>query len=224
VEPLYSLRNIEKKRENNFTLTLDRLDFFPGRFYTLYGPNGAGKSTLLDLLAFLSFPDRGELCFAGERARRDGRWLREKRKQVTLVHQSPFLFDATVFENVAFGLTVRGVVGRKQRERLFSALQEVGLAGFEKRRARGLSGGEAHRVALARALVLKPRVLLLDEPTTSVDAAHIRKLEHLFPLLTKSGMTVIMASHDEDLIQSMKGETLFISSGKLRREQAETLY
>jgi len=215
VEPLYSLRNIEKKRENNFTLRVERLDLFPGRLYTLYGPNGAGKSTLLDLLAFLSFPDEGELCFAGERVRHAGRWLREKRQQVTLVHQDPFLFDGTVSENLAFGLKVRGIVGRKQRERLFAALREVGLDGFEKRRARGLSGGESQRVALARALVLKPRALLLDEPTSSVDFDHIRGFEQLFPLLTEQGVTVIMASHDQGLVRRMKSETVFLADGRV---------
>jgi tungstate transport system ATP-binding protein len=224
MEPVYSLRNIRKKRENNFTLEVDRLDVFPGRLYTLYGPNGAGKSTLLDLLAFLSFPDRGELIFGGELARRDGLWLREKRKEVTLVQQNPFLFDETVSENVAFGLKIRGVVGRKQRERLFAALQEVGLSGFEKRRARGLSGGEAQRVAIARALVLRPRVLLLDEPTSSVDSDHIRGFEQLFPLLMKQGTTLVMATHDQGLVQRMDSEMIFISGGRLQREQAETFH
>jgi len=218
MEPLYFLKDVEKKRSGDFTLRVERLELYPGRIYTLCGPNGAGKSTLLDLLAFLSFPDRGEFFFAGERVRGDGRWLQEKRQQVTLVQQAPFLFDGTVAKNVAFGLKVRGVVGRKQRERLLAALREVGLEGFERRRARGLSGGEAQRVAIARALALRPRVLLLDEPTASIDLEHIRSLERLLPLLAGEGIGVIMASHDRELARRLESEIVPLAGGRLQRE------
>ncbi len=215
MQQLFSLRNIQKT-QGAFTLEVDHLDLFSGNLYTLTGPNGAGKSTLLNILAFLSRPDCGELVFAGEPARWTAAGLRQCRRQVTMVQQNPFLFDATVFQNIAFGLKIRGVIGRKQRQRIYTALDALGLAGFEDRRARGLSGGEAQKVAIARALVLNPRALLLDEPTSNIDAGQIESLEQLIPTLTDQGMTVIMVTHDQAQPRRMGSTIIPMAGGRLR--------
>ena len=215
MQPIYSLRNIKKKL-GSFQLEVDRLDLLPGRLYTLTGPNGAGKSTLLNLLALLTPPDQGEIYFDKHLLHWNSSRFKKLRNKITLVQQHPFLFDATVLQNLAFGLKMRGVVGRKQRERIFAAMRSLGLDGFEQRRARGLSGGEAQKVAIARALVLEPEVLLLDEPTSNIDEGQIEKMEAFIPSLADAGMTVVMVSHDQGQAQRMGSDIIPLGGGRLQ--------
>ncbi|MEJ2698341.1 MAG: ATP-binding cassette domain-containing protein [Desulfuromonadales bacterium] len=213
--PLYLLRGIEKRYNGQLVLELPHLELLPGRIYSLAGPNGAGKSTLLQILALLLPPTRGEMVFSGERVVWNGRSLARQRSAVTLVHQSPFLFDRPVYQNVAFGLKVRGVRGVEQHRRVASALAAVGLEGFAERRARELSGGEAQRVAMARALVLEPRVLLLDEPTANIDRAHIASIEKLVASLPNRGTLVVIATHDPGQAVRLGSEQLRMENGRL---------
>lgn len=213
--PIYSLRNIEKRYGKKTALKINSLDLLPGRIYSLSGANGAGKSTLLQLLALLDKPNSGEIRFEGEVVGWRWRDLRRSRRKITLVHQSPYLFDTTVFQNLLLGLRLRGKVMKSDRQRVLDALQAVGLERFAERRARELSGGEMQRVALARALVLEPRVLLLDEPTANVDHASSEYFEQLMLELSKQGMTVIFSSHDGAQTQRLADEILKLSEGRL---------
>ena len=213
--PLYLLRGIEKRYNGQVVLHLPNLELFPGRIYSLTGTNGAGKSTLLQILALLLPPTRGEMLFSGERVTWNGRTLARQRSDVTLVHQSPFLFDRPVYHNVAFGLKVRGVRGAEQHRRVVSALAAVGLEGFAGRRAWELSGGEAQRVAMARALVLEPRVLLLDEPTANIDRAHVATIEDLIVSLPQRGTLVVIATHDPGQAIRLGNEQLQMENGRL---------
>jgi tungstate transport system ATP-binding protein len=215
VSPVFLLRGIEKRYNGQLVLDLPHLELLPGHIYSLAGPNGAGKSTLLQILALLLPPSRGEMLFAGERVVWNGRSLARQRSAVTLVHQSPFLFDRPVYQNVAFGLKVRGVRGVEQHRRVASALAAVGLEGFAERRARELSGGEAQRVAMARALVLEPRVLLLDEPTANIDRAHIASIEKLVASLPNRGTLVVIATHDPGQAVRLGSEQLLMENGRL---------
>lgn len=213
--PIYSLKNIEKRRGNKKVLQLESLDLLPGRIYSLTGANGAGKSTLLQLFALLERPNSGEVFFNGDPVR--WRWweLRRSRRLVTLVHQLPYLFDASVFSNLAYGLRLRGVPLNERRRRIIIALQTVGLGGFEERQARELSGGEMQRVALARALVLEPKVLLLDEPTANVDRESVELFESLVAELPHKGMSVILSTHDADQPQRLGSEVIHLEDGRL---------
>lgn len=214
MEPILSVRNLEYRRGDQFTLAVDRLDLASERIHYLVGANGAGKSTLLQLLALLQPPDRGEILFAGKAA--NGAAQRQRlRQRITLVEQEPFLFDATVYHNLAFGLRLREVRGELQRHRIATALQAVGLAGFEARRARELSGGESQRVALARALVLQPTVLLLDEPTDGLDRESKPLFENCLATLPGKGVTVVIATHDADQPRRLGGEALRLERGRL---------
>ena len=214
MQPIYSLRDIEKQR-GAFQLWVKALDLFPGRLYALTGPNGSGKTTLLELLALLSPPDRGDFYYASEPVRWKSSRLNTLRQHVTMVPQYPFLFDNSVMQNITLGLKMRGVVGRRQRERIYAVMRDLGLDGFAERRARGLSGGESQKVALARALVLDPQVLLLDEPTANIDQQHIGKIEAFIPSLTQQGMTVVVVKHDQDQASRMGCETLALAEGRL---------
>jgi tungstate transport system ATP-binding protein len=213
MEPILALRNLEYRRGPQFSLSIDHLDFQPGCIYLLAGPNGAGKSTLMQLLGLLLPPDRGEIIVAGT-AVRGGSDRQRMRRQITLVEQSPFLFDGTVYDNLAFGLRLRDVRGDLQRRRISSALEAVGLQGFDFRRARALSGGETRRVALARAMVLRPKVLLLDEPTAGLDRESLPLFESCLAALPREGVTVILSTHDADQSRRLQGEVLRLEAGR----------
>jgi tungstate transport system ATP-binding protein len=210
-----SLRDITFSRDANFTLQVERLDLKPRGIYALSGPNGAGKSTLLRTMALLVPPDRGELQFNGRPIRWQSSRLTELRQQITLVEQSPYLFTGSVYENLAFGLGLRGIRGRKQRHLIGQTLDNVGLSGFENRKSCRLSGGETRRVALARALVLQPKLLLLDEPTANIDGQQLKSFEALLANLPKFGLTVVFSTHDSQQPERVGAEILSINDGRL---------
>lgn len=211
---MYRLQSIRKCYGSNVALDIEELTIAEGRLYTLTGANGAGKSTLLSLLAFLAPPTSGEIFYAGKRVDWDHGSVEEYRRKVTLLHQSPYLFGGSVHDNVAFGLKVRGIPGEEQRRIVDRALEGVGLQGFRDRKARELSGGQAQRVAMARALALKPEVLLLDEPLANIDRETAGMLETVIASLPAQGTTVIMTTHDPDHPGRLNGESIFLEGGR----------
>lgn len=212
---LYRLSNIRKTYGQRTVLAINDLAICAGKLYTLTGANGSGKTTLLSILAFLAQPTSGELFYGGEPVRWKNGALLALRREVTLLHQSPYLFNGNVASNIAFGLRVRGIKGDDQRRRVEGALELVGLSGFGRRSARELSGGEAQRVAMARALVLRPRVLLLDEPLANVDRTTSSLLEELIVNLPGQGTTVIMTTHDPEHPDRLGGELIHLVAGEL---------
>ena len=171
---LYEMNGVERNLGGRKILDIASLTIRPERIYSLSGPNGAGKTTLLKLLAFLEKPNSGEMRFRSEQVIYNENDLLNLRRQVVLVDQSPLLFTGTVARNVEFGLRVRKVGSAERRERVLEALQQVGMVGFIEAEAHKLSGGETKRVALARALAVRPKVLLCDEPTANVDSENQR--------------------------------------------------
>ena len=167
---LYQLTSLRQQFNNRVVLDIDQMEIEAGSMHALLGPNGAGKTTLLDILAFLVPPASGTLLFQGnpvDPARSD---LLALRRRVVLVDQHPIMFSTTVRGNIEFGLKIRGLSGAERGWRVDEALATVGLERYREARAPELSGGETQRLALARALALRPEVLLCDEPTASVDA------------------------------------------------------
>ncbi|HOO45882.1 MAG TPA: ATP-binding cassette domain-containing protein [Deltaproteobacteria bacterium] len=212
--PAYELRNIRHGYGQEFVLDVPELTVEKGISLGLVGPNGCGKSTLLRLLAFLEEPNSGDIRFEEMTAGADYASLR---KQVTLVLQEPYLLKRSVFDNVAYGLRVRG---EKEgiKKRVFEALEWVGLEPetFAYRRWFELSGGEAQRVSVASRLILRPKVLLLDEPTASVDtrsAALIQKA--ILDIRGRWGTTLVIASHDLTWLNGITDEILRIHSGRI---------
>ncbi len=182
--------------KSGFSLEVERVEVPAGEVLALLGPSGSGKSTLLEVLGLLTKPDRGTVLLDGAAV---GVGDRAARLKMAAVFQRPWLFKGSVGENVGYGLSARGI-GRTQRAPLVAAsLERVGLAGYEKRSALALSGGEAQRVSLARALVVEPRVLLLDEPLASLDPLLKRHLTRDFAsILRDAGVTVVYVTHDQD--------------------------
>ncbi|HUV09003.1 MAG TPA: ATP-binding cassette domain-containing protein [Spirochaetia bacterium] len=198
---LFTIRNlrfsypgtgVQTNGEN--VLEIESLSLEEGKISVLCGPNGSGKTTLLKLLNGLLKPTGGVLLYR-ERPL-DAAGLLELRSESVLVHQNPYLFDGTVFQNVSFGLWVRRFDRKRMRDRVTEKLALLGLKGFEKRKVHRLSGGERQRVAIARALALEPGVLMLDEPTANVDPRTIALIEDLLGLLCARGTTVILSSHN----------------------------
>ena len=211
MEPVISLKDVLLCHDKGFRLSIDSLNLRQGQVYALTGPNGSGKSTLLRIMALLSLPQKGRVQFAGA----DSVNLIEQRQKVTLVEQSPYLFQGTVSENLSYGLKLRRVEKNEQNRRIKLMLSIVGLAGFDQRKAKELSGGEIQRVALARALVFKPDLLLLDEPTANIDSNSLPAFETLLSKLPRYGVTVVFSTHDRSQSQRLGAELLQIENGRL---------
>ena len=201
-------------RRGDFTLQIDHVNLMQGHLYLLQGPNGAGKSTLLHLLALLLPPISGDYRYKGASVKNPQEYQRVRQK-ITLVEQNPYLFDTTVYQNLAFGLRLRDVCGDLQHRRISHALQLVGLEGFERRQAQSLSGGELRRVALARALVLRPQLLLLDEPTAGLDQEVLPVFERCLRDLPGQGTTVVLASHDAFQSCRLGGSVIMLDGGRI---------
>jgi molybdopterin-binding protein len=188
-----NLRVVYRRRT---VLDVPSISVESGETYALLGASGAGKSTLLRVLGLLEAPTAGRVLLDGRRASR--RSLATRRR-IAAVFQKPYLLRGTVAANVSYGLRMRGIRGRESASRVSDALARVGLAGWEKHSALTLSGGEAQRVALARALVLKPELLLLDEPLSYMDPLLKRELTAEFAqILASERVTAIYVTHDQD--------------------------
>jgi len=177
-------------------LEVARIEIAPGTTYVLLGASGAGKSTLLRVLGLLEKPTEGRVLFDGYEVRSGD--LRSRRR-IAVVFQKPYLLRGSVADNVGYGLRLRSVPARDRALSVESALQRVGLDGWQSRSALTLSGGEAQRVALARALVLEPALLLLDEPLSYMDPLLKRSLSLEFArILSGEHVTTLYVTHDQD--------------------------
>jgi spermidine/putrescine ABC transporter ATP-binding subunit len=191
------------------------LEIRAGEFFALLGPSGCGKTTLLRMLAGLAMPDSGSIVIDG----RDMSRVPANRRPVNMVFQSYAVFPhMSVLDNVAYGLKVTGMAARERRERAEAALELVKLGGFGGRRPDQLSGGERQRVALARALVKQPKVLLLDEPLSALDAKlrEAMRLE-LVNLQETVGITFIIVTHDQEEALSMADRIAVMDAGRIRQ-------
>lgn len=192
--PVYQLRDVTRTYGRRTVVNVADLTVDPADFLALVGPSGAGKSTLLRLLAMLERPSSGFLNFDG-RLTGDGWPDLAARRRVTMVFQRPQLLRRTVRENVALGLRLQGRTDGDGR--VAAMLERLGLAHLAGANARTLSDGEMHRVALARALLLEPEVLLLDEPTANLDPYNVRLIEEIVTRANESaGVTVVMVTHN----------------------------
>jgi tungstate transport system ATP-binding protein len=192
--PAFQLRQVHKSHGREFVLRLEELAIPAGRVLCLLGPTGSGKSTLLRLLAGLDAADEGEITLRGEPFRAE-RLPLAARRRLTLVHQRPMLLGDTVRANVEYGLKLRG--RRDARPRAEAMLDRLGLLPLAQQRAGTLSGGQTQLVALARALVIEPEVLLLDEPTANLDPAHVALVEEVITAHQRERrLTVVWATHN----------------------------
>jgi len=170
-----------------------------GMIFGIIGPSGSGKTTLMRMIDLLDNPTRGTIVINGTIATRDKKQQLELRRKMGMVFQKPIVLSTTVFENVSYGLRFRGVKGEELKSRVLEAIDLVGLSGYDERYAPTLSGGEMQRVAIARSMVTRPEVLLLDEPTANLDPASTEKIEELIRAInSRFGTTIIISTHDLD--------------------------
>ncbi len=210
---LYAIKELSQAYNGRTVLNIDYLAIPRRSIIGLTGPNGSGKSTLLRILGFLEDPMRGEVIFEGKPC--SSRHNRIRRK-VTLLPQEPYLLKRSVHANVAYGLKVRG--RRNTGDRVAQALKLVGLSPerFGQRSWHELSGGEAQRVALAARLILRPEVLLLDEPTANLDAESTKQIKEASLAARRDwGATLVIANHDMNWLQSICDKILTFSDGLL---------
>lgn len=212
---IYHLSNIKKYHKSQLAVDIESLSFSPGSITGLIGPNGSGKSSLLRLLSFVDSPSEGSIFFKG---RKTAPFDASVRFQVSLLPQEPYLMKRSVFDNIAYGLVLRGIDRSAHAKAVADALALVGLSDeeFAGRSWYQLSGGEAQRVALAARLVLRPNVLLLDEPTASVDAASGQQIKASALKANREwGTTLIVASHDWQWVHEICGSVIPMFNGRI---------
>ncbi len=214
MEELLRIENLSKSFGNKEVLKNINLEIYRGEIFSFMGPSGVGKTTLLRILNFLEKPTGGRIVFNGIKGS-----IQQKnnvRHSMSMLFQRPAVFNTSVFNNVAYGLVIRGVEKKAIENKVNDALNLVGLAGFEKQKASTLSGGEAQRMAFARAIVFKPDVLLLDEPTANLDPANVSKIEDIIKKIrSEPGTTIIMASHNIYQVRRIADRVGILLSGEL---------
>jgi tungstate transport system ATP-binding protein len=210
----FSLNGLRHRYGERTVLDIPQMTIERGEVLALVGPSGAGKSTLLRLLALLEAPTVGRVAFhRGGSAVTQSSASLDDRRQIALLFQRPVLLSRSVRENVAYGLRVRG---EKSSEMVEEVLKEVGLTELGSAQPRTLSGGELQRTALARLLVLKTEVILLDEPTANLDPANVRLIENLVRRHNQEqGTTMILVTHNVFQARRLATRTALIIDGEL---------
>jgi tungstate transport system ATP-binding protein len=193
---------------------IDTLEIQRGEILAIVGPSGSGKTTLLRLLNFLEFPTSGTIEFGGASFNAGQEMPLDLRRRVTTVFQRPLLFDRSVYDNVAYGLRLRGE--NDGRQEIQEVLAQVGLERLAAQRARTLSGGEAQRVALARAMLIRPAVLLLDEPTANLDPYNVGLIENIARSLNQAkGATLVLVTHNVFQARRLATRVALMMDGKI---------
>ena len=214
MKPLLEVHDVLVRRENRPVVEVDHLAVDQGNVLAVVGPNGAGKTSLILAIAHLLKPERGQILFSGEEISTQQE-LRYRRR-IALVLQEPLLFSQSVYENAALGLHFRGVPREEITRRVDHWLNRLGIAHLRDRRADKLSGGEAQRVSLARAFVLQPELLLLDEPFSALDSPTRRGLlDELRAILAETATTTLMITHNLQEAVQVSHHLAVIIGGKL---------
>ncbi len=210
----YRLDNVVKSYGGREVLHVDSLEIRRGEVFGIVGPSGSGKSTLLRLLDFLEPPTAGQIHFQNHSVNGAGSVPLAIRRQVTTVFQKPVLMNTTVYDNVAYGIKIRGEKGIESKVK--EALAQVGLMEFASAPVRTLSGGEAQRVALARAMVVAPQVLLLDEPTANLDPYNVGLIEGIVADLNRrKGTTIVLVTHNVFQAKRLAHRVALLLEGKI---------
>jgi tungstate transport system ATP-binding protein len=210
------INNLHVSRGSEFDLVIDQLTLDQGEVLAILGPNGAGKSTLLLTISKLLAPTDGTITFKNKNL--DQINDLEYRRDIALVLQDPLLFDTSVYNNVCTGLRFRGLSKSEQSNRVKTWMDRLKIDHLKDRHAAQLSSGQAQRVSLARALVLNPSLLLLDEPFSPLDSpTRIKLIDDLRLVLSESGTSTIFITHDQEQALSLGNRVAVILDGRLRQ-------
>jgi tungstate transport system ATP-binding protein len=213
---ILSLDELRVQRQRSLVLDIPHLDVCAGEILAIIGPNGAGKSTLLLTMALLLWPTHGRIRIAGELATQTN--ALRLRRRIAMVFQEPLLLSTSVFENVATGLKIRGLRRPERERKVMAWLERFGIASLARRPARSLSGGEAQRASLARAFVLEPQILLLDEPFPALDPpSRAAILADLKEVIHETGTTTVIVTHDRDEALALGDRAGVLIDGRFRQ-------
>ena len=214
MKTLIELKKIKKSYKEITALDDVSLKIREKEIFTVVGPNGSGKTTMLRIMASIDEPTSGEVFLEGEKINDKNR--SQARRRSTMVFQKTALFNTTVYKNVAYGLKLRGYSKKETEEKVKEALSLVKLAGYEKRLAKKLSGGEQQRVSLARALALDTRLLLLDEPTANLDPKSVSIIEETISCVNREfNTTIVMATHNMFQAETLTNRVALLLGGRV---------
>ncbi len=227
--PVITLDHVTKIYEaqpNNPALSDISLHIFPGEFVFLVGHSGSGKSTFINLLIRQIKPTKGKIYIADEDLTQMRNWrVPYLRRNIGCVFQDfKLLPNKTVFENVAFALEVIGKSRHVIRTQVPEVLRLVGLQDKMNKRPDQLSGGEQQRVSIARAIVNRPPLLICDEPTGNLDPQNSRGIMDLLERINRTGTTVLVATHDREMVDNMRRRVIALDKGVLTRDQDRGVY
>ncbi|MDD2469990.1 MAG: cell division ATP-binding protein FtsE [Bacilli bacterium] len=224
---LIRIRGVDKQYKNGVTAlcNLD-LSIKKGDFVFVIGASGSGKSTLIKLLHREEKPNKGKIIIGGiDVAKlRNSKVYKLRRKLGVVFQDYKLLPKLTVYENVAFALEIFGLSSNEVRTKTIKALELVGLKNKAKQYPDQLSGGEQQRVAIARAIVNGPKLLLCDEPTGNLDPRTSMGIMKVLDVINKMGTTVIMATHDKQIVDKMKKRVVLLDEGKLVKDFEKGTY
>ena len=212
IKPIIEVKGVSKFFGEKTALDNINLSIKKGEFVTILGPSGCGKTTLLRLIAGFQTASEGVIRIAGEEITQTP----PHKRPVNTVFQKYALFPhLNVYDNIAFGLKISGKSDAYIKDKIRYALKLVNLEGYENRLPDSLSGGQQQRIAIARALVNKPAILLCDEPTGNLDPANSNEIMKILNQVNKQGTTVLVVTHNMEIVQQMKKRTITMSEGKI---------
>lgn len=200
-----TISNLRKSYDGRQVLDVKEGRVRSGSRTAIVGPNGAGKSTLLKIIAGLENPDEGTVLYRGNN--------QFPQMDVTLVFQKPYLISSTVEKNIAYPMKLRGFSPEQIENRITELTEELNLSGFRKQKSWKLSGGETQKVALARALSFRPKLLLLDEPTANIDPYTTSEIERM--LLSITDTTIIMVTHNLAQAKRVCDDIIMLHEGQI---------
>ena len=218
---LIRMKNVKKTYKTGTTALYDlTLNIEKGEFVFVIGHTGCGKSTLVKMLYREEKPDSGSINVGGIDVTklRNGKVYRLRRKIGVVFQDFKLLSKLTVYENVAFALEIFGTPKSEIYEKTLKVLDLVGLKGKAKNYPSELSGGEQERVAIARAIVNSPKLLICDEPTGNLDAVTSMEIMNVLEEINKLGTTIIMVTHDTDIVDKLKKRTILLDSGRVLKD------
>lgn len=222
------LDRVTKTYNKDSSPALDRVSLFiePREFVILVGTSGAGKSTLFKLLTREEKPTSGKIVVGGidYDTLKDSNIPMLRRKIGVVFQDFKLLPQRTVFENVAFALEIAGMTRREIKSTVPKVIELVGLTGKEKQFPHQLSGGERQRVAIARAVVRQPKILIADEPTGNLDPRHSWDIIRLLEKINKYGTTVLLTTHNAEIVNKLKRRVITLDHGKISGDQAVGSY
>jgi len=223
MNPLIELKNMTYNAQQKTILDIPSFKIYDGEFLGIMGPNGAGKSTLLKVLSFLEKQSSGEIVYRGQTIP-SGQVPLDLRRRFSVALQQSLLLDGTVFQNIALGLKLRKVPKVIIKEKVTHWLELFGISHLAKKNALYLSGGEAQRVNLARAMIVEPEILFLDEPFSALDfPTKIRLMEDFKRIMEDTCTTAVFVSHDLMETHYLTNRLAIIVNGQVKQSGPTTL-